>query len=47
MVVKVEVDALAIDWLVNTARCLDEERAMDAREIGAAITRAIAVSSRS
>ena len=43
----VEIDGTGIDWLVRKARCLAETHAGDPREVGAAITRAIAVSSQS
>lgn len=45
--VMVEIDGTGIDWLVRNARCLAETHTGDPREIGAAITRAIAVSSQS
>jgi hypothetical protein len=46
MAVTVEIDSVGIDWLIKVARCLDERDAQDPREIGAAISRSIAVSSR-
>jgi hypothetical protein len=47
MAVTVEIDCVGIDWLIKVARCLDERDAQDPREIGTAISRSIAVSSRS
>ena len=43
----VEIDGAGIDWLVRKVRCLAETHAGDPREVGAAITRVIAVSSQS
>jgi hypothetical protein len=44
--VSVEIDAVGVQWLIAVARCLAEADAADPREIGAAVTRLIAVSAR-
>jgi hypothetical protein len=47
MIVTVEIDDIGIDWLIRVPRTLAERDASDARAIGAAISQAIKISSRS
>jgi hypothetical protein len=46
MLVTVEIDAVGIEWLIKQPRTLDERDASNPHEIGAAIARAIKISSR-
>jgi hypothetical protein len=46
MCVTVEIDGDGIDWLIAKPQTLDERNASNRHEIGAAISRAIAISSR-